>query len=119
MKDMIYTNGGVKYHFEERDGILYLLSLEIWDKVFEFPNGGIAERDSVGSLQIQDHSVGKVDLDQEVNDTLDAVQEASTIGMDAVGDMVANAIAAATGGGGGGTQEAGSDTGADDGNLDI
>jgi len=119
MTEKIYINGGVKYHFEEKEGKLYLLSLEIWDKVFDFPGGGIAERDSVGSLQIQDHSVGKVDLDQEVNDTLDAVEEAATIGTVAVGDMVASAIAAATGGGDGNTQDAGSDTGADDGSLDV
>lgn len=119
MTEKIYINGGVKYHFEEKEGKLYLLSLEIWDKVFDFPGGGIAERDSVGSLQIQDHSVGRVDLDSEVNEALDALDNVATIGEEAIGNMVSDAIAAATGGGGGNTQDAGSDTGADDGSLDV
>lgn len=43
MKYKDFINGGVKYHFEEKEGKLYLISIVIWDKVFEFPNGGIPE----------------------------------------------------------------------------
>ena len=43
MKYKDFINGGVKYHFEEKEGKLYLISIVISDKVFEFPNGGIPE----------------------------------------------------------------------------
>lgn len=45
MKKKVYTNGGVRYHFDEKDGKLSLTSLEIFGKEFVFPNGGIPEGD--------------------------------------------------------------------------
>lgn len=88
MAQKTYINGGVKYHFEERNGKLYLLSQEIWDKVFEFPNGGIAAKDSVTSEQIQDGSIKREDLSPELQEQL----QRETIGEEAAHSMVADLI---------------------------
>lgn len=64
-KEKNYINGGVKYHFEERDGKLHLLSLEIWDKLFVFPNGGIPEHDSIDSDAIKDGSIEIEDINPD------------------------------------------------------
>lgn len=43
MKYKDFINGGVKYHFEEKEGKLYLISIVIWDKVFETNTNKIGE----------------------------------------------------------------------------
>lgn len=89
MKYKDFINGGVKYHFEEKDGKLFLLSVEIWGKVFEFPNGGIAEKDSVTSEQIVDGSIQLEDLSDEAK----AQMINETIGEEAAHNLVAEIIA--------------------------
>ena len=89
MKYKDFINGGVKYHFEEKDEKLYLLSVEIWGKEFVFPDGGIAEKDSVSSEQIVDGSIQLEDLSDEAK----AQMVNETIGEEAAHELVANIIA--------------------------
>ncbi len=88
-KEKNYICGGVKYHFEEEeDGKLRLLSLEIWNKVFELPNGGIVEKESITSEQIADGSITENDL----SDDLKAQIAKETIGEEAAHSIVADLI---------------------------
>lgn len=89
MKEITYNHAGVIWHFEEREGKLYLVSVEIFSKLFEFPNGGIAAKDSITSEEIADGSVQMEDLSEEVK----AQMGSETIGEDAAHSLVADIIA--------------------------
>ena len=62
-----YICGGVKYHFEEKDGKLHLLSLEIWNKLFVLPNGGIPEQTVEVISQAVEETITKTNEDGRIN----------------------------------------------------
>lgn len=55
------------------------LVVEVGGKEYELTGGGsgVVPADSVGSEEIKDGSVGKVDLDEEVNEGLDELNNIS------------------------------------------
>lgn len=75
MKYKEFINGGVKYHFEEKEGVLHLLSLEIWGKIFEFPNGGIPAHDSIDSDAIKDGAIEIEDMNPDTFASSSDIQE--------------------------------------------
>jgi len=82
------------------DGTEVLRHIRVQQKNFKVPADGITidtvPPDSVDSDSIKDESIEKRDLHQDVQDTLDKIEDANTIGEQAVGDMVAQAISDAT-----------------------
>lgn len=67
MKKKVYTNGGVRYHFDEKDGKLSLTSLEIFGKEFVFPNGGIPEGDIEQISRNVSEQLTNANSDGEIN----------------------------------------------------
>lgn len=82
------------------DGNEVLRHIRVQQKVYEVPADGITidtvPPDSVDSSSIKNESVEKQDLHRDVQDTLDKMENAATIGEQAVSDMVADAIRNAT-----------------------
>ena len=95
------VNCPMHFYYEEKDdGTAVLRHIRVQQKPYEVPADGITidtlPADSVGSDQIEDESVQKRDLHKDVQDTLDKIEDAQTIGEQAVGSMVADAIRNAT-----------------------
>ena len=96
------VNSPMHFYYEVKDdGTAVLRHIRVQQKNYEVPADGITvdtiPANSVDSDAIKDESVQKQDLHRDVQDTLDKIEDAQTIGEQAVGDMVADAINAATG----------------------
>lgn len=86
MKREVYRHGGAKYNFDINDeGKYILVSLIIFGKEFEFPNGGITEKsieeiaDNVRQEIIETDNNGEIDRLDEIKAFLRGYPEGTTL----------------------------------------